>query len=74
MHTLLLAVLTVTQAQTRDRPTAKTRQKRVDPDHLLPSGSFDGSRLQKIDADSDGTPICYGVGCHAADRIQFFVE
>lgn len=30
--------------------------------------------MQKIDADSDGVPICYGVGCHAADRIQFFVE
>lgn len=43
----------LTQAQTRDRPTAKSRQKRVDPDHLLPSGSFDGSRLQKIDAEVD---------------------
>lgn len=30
--------------------------------------------IQKIDIDGDGTPICYGVGCHAADRIQFFVE
>lgn len=43
----------LTQAQTRDRPTAKARQDRIDPDHLLPSGSFDGSRLQKIDAEVD---------------------
>ncbi|MGR4869885.1 AsmA family protein [Variovorax sp. LARHSF232] len=41
----------LTQAQTRDRPTAKGKQATIDPDHLLPSGSFDGSRLQKIDAD-----------------------
>lgn len=40
----------LTQAQTRDRPTAKARQDRIDPQHLLPAGSFDGSRLQKIDA------------------------
>ena len=45
----------LTQQQTRDRPTAKTRQDRVDPTHLLPSGTFDGSRLQKIDAEVDLT-------------------
>ncbi|SEB19393.1 AsmA family protein [Variovorax sp. YR216] len=41
----------LTQAQTRDRPTARSTQKTVDPDHLLPSGSFEVSRLQKIDAE-----------------------
>lgn len=41
----------LTQAQTQDRPNAKARQATVDPDHLLPAGSFEGSRLQKIDAD-----------------------
>lgn len=30
--------------------------------------------VQKVDIGSDGAPICFGVGCHAADRIQFFVE
>jgi uncharacterized protein involved in outer membrane biogenesis len=40
-----------TQAQTANRPTAKAAEQAVDPDHLLPSGSFEGSRLQKIDAD-----------------------
>ena len=43
----------LSQAQTRDRPTAKGKQKTVDPDHLLPAGDFDGSRLQKIDAEVD---------------------
>ena len=43
----------LTQAQTRDRPTAKARQDKIDPEHLLPSGSFDGSRLQEIDAEVD---------------------
>lgn len=43
----------LTQAQTKDRPTATAKQKSVDPDHLLPSGSFDGSKLQKIDAEVD---------------------
>ncbi|VTU34234.1 putative protein involved in outer membrane biogenesis [Variovorax sp. SRS16] len=39
------------QAQTRNRPAAKATEQATDPDHLLPAGSFDGSRLQKIDAD-----------------------
>jgi AsmA family protein len=39
------------QAETADRPAAKAAQQAVDPEHLLPSGSFEGSRLQKIDAD-----------------------
>jgi len=43
----------LSQSQTQDRPTAKGKQKSVDPDHLLPAGSFDGSRLQKIDAEVD---------------------
>ena len=43
----------LTQAQTRDRSAAKSRQDKVDPGHLLPSGDFDGSRLQKIDAEFD---------------------
>jgi len=43
----------LTQAQTKDRPTATAKQKAVDPDHLLPAGSFDGSKLQKIDAEVD---------------------
>ncbi|MBO9513527.1 MAG: AsmA family protein [Variovorax sp.] len=43
----------ISQAETRDRPAAKSQEKAVDPDHLLPAGSFDGSRLQKIDADVD---------------------
>ena len=41
------------QGQTADRPAAKTQEKAVDPNHILPTGSFDGSRLQKIDADVD---------------------
>ena len=43
----------LTQAQTRDRPTAKAKQKTVDPDHVLPAGTFEVSRLQEIDADVD---------------------
>lgn len=43
----------MTQAETSSRPTAKAKQDTVDPGHLLPSGSFDGSRLQKIDAEVD---------------------
>jgi len=43
----------LTKAQTRDRATAKAKQKTVDPDHLLPSGSFEVSRLQEIDAEVD---------------------
>ncbi|HEY2254910.1 MAG TPA: AsmA family protein, partial [Variovorax sp.] len=41
----------ISQAQTANRPAAKATQQTVDPDHLLPAGSFEGSRLQKIDAD-----------------------
>ena len=40
-----------TQAATADRPAAKTQEKAADPNHILPSGTFDGSRFQKIDAD-----------------------
>ena len=43
----------LTQAQTRDRATAKARQKTIDPEHLLPSGSFEVSRLREIDAEVD---------------------
>jgi AsmA family protein len=43
----------VSQVETKNRPAAKAKEKIVDPDHILPSGSFDGSRLQKIDADVD---------------------
>jgi uncharacterized protein involved in outer membrane biogenesis len=39
------------QAQTRDRPSAKATAQATDPDRLLPAGSFEGSRLQQIDAD-----------------------
>jgi len=39
------------QSETRDRPTAKAREEATDQTHLLPSGTFEGSRLQKIDAD-----------------------
>lgn len=41
------------QAETRNRPAAKAKEKATDPTHLLPAGSFDGSRLQKIDAEVD---------------------
>lgn len=43
----------VSQAETNTRSAAKAKEKTIDPDHMLPSGSFDGSRLQKIDADVD---------------------
>jgi len=39
------------QGQTADRPRASAEQKAADPSHILPAGTFDGSRLQKIDAD-----------------------
>ncbi len=39
------------QAQTSTRAAAKTKERAVDPGHILPAGSFDGSRLQKIDAE-----------------------
>ncbi|MDM0111011.1 AsmA family protein [Variovorax sp. J22R133] len=46
-----------TQAQVKDRPAAKTQQKVADPDHLLPAGTFEGSRLQKIDAEVDYSAV-----------------
>ncbi|MDM0108434.1 AsmA family protein [Variovorax sp. J22R24] len=41
------------QSETSSRPAAKAKEKAVDPTHVLPAGSFDGSRLQKIDAEVD---------------------
>ena len=41
------------QAGTRTRAAATATARAADPDHILPSGSFDGSRLQKIDAEVD---------------------
>ncbi len=41
----------ISQADTNSAPTAAAKADAIDPDHVLPSGSFDGSRLQKIDAD-----------------------
>ena len=41
----------VSQADTRTRPAAKAKDKAIDPNHVLPAGTFDGSRLQKIDAE-----------------------
>ena len=41
------------QGQTATRSAAVAQQHAVDPNHILPSGSFDGSRLQKIDAEVD---------------------
>ncbi|MDB5891451.1 MAG: AsmA family protein [Polaromonas sp.] len=41
----------ISQAESSNRPQAAAKSKAVDPDHILPSGTFDGSRLQKIDAD-----------------------
>ena len=41
------------QSETSTRPAAKAKEKAVDPSHVLPAGSFDGSRLQKIDAEVD---------------------
>ncbi|MDB5930388.1 MAG: hypothetical protein JWR60_2095 [Polaromonas sp.] len=39
------------QSQTGNRAAAKAAEQVADPDHILPAGRFDGSRLQKIDAD-----------------------
>jgi len=39
------------QADTNTRVAAKTTERAGDPNHILPAGSFDGSRLQKIDAE-----------------------
>ena len=41
----------LTQAQTNTKAAAAANGARVDPTHILPAGTFDGSRLQKIDAD-----------------------
>ncbi|APW38308.1 hypothetical protein RD110_14835 [Rhodoferax koreense] len=41
----------LSQADTNTAKGAAGKANRVDPDHVLPAGSFDGSRLQKIDAD-----------------------
>ena len=43
----------ISQAQTNSRIAAKAKVKAVDPEHVLPAGSFEGSRLQKIDAEVD---------------------
>ncbi len=43
----------VSQAETSSRPAAKAKEKTIDPNHILPAGTFDGSRLQKIDAEVD---------------------
>jgi uncharacterized protein involved in outer membrane biogenesis len=43
----------VSQGESSSRPAAQAKEKAVDPNHILPAGSFDGSRLQKIDADVD---------------------
>lgn len=40
----------VSQSETRTRPATKAKDKAIDPNHVLPAGTFDGSRLQKIDA------------------------
>lgn len=41
----------ITQADTNTAAGAKAKADNIDPNHVLPAGSFDGSRLQKIDAD-----------------------
>lgn len=41
------------QAGTANRPAAKAEGRAADPDHVLPAGTFEGSRLQKIDAEVD---------------------
>ena len=43
----------ISQAQTSTKASATQAQKVVDPNHILPAGTFDGSRLQKIDAEVD---------------------
>ncbi|WP_183022834.1 AsmA family protein [Variovorax sp. UMC13] len=39
------------QAATNKRETAKAADQAADPNHILPAGKFDGSRLEKIDAE-----------------------
>ena len=43
----------VSQAETSNRATAKAKEQTIDPNHILPAGVFEGSRLQKIDAEVD---------------------
>lgn len=40
-----------TQAETSTEASATAFEKAADPNRILPAGSFDGSRLQKIDAE-----------------------
>lgn len=30
--------------------------------------------VQKLDVDAQDRPVGFGIGCHAADRLQFFIE
>ncbi|MGJ7489616.1 AsmA family protein [Variovorax sp. ZT4R33] len=41
------------QAGTANRAAAKAAGRAADPEHVLPAGTFEGSRLQKIDAEVD---------------------
>ena len=41
----------ISQAQTSNKASAAAVEKAADPSHILPAGRFDGSRLQKIDAE-----------------------
>ena len=41
----------ISQAQTSTKASAVAAAKAIDPNRILPAGSFDGSRLQKIDAE-----------------------
>lgn len=41
----------INQSQTSTKTAAAAAEKAADPHHILPAGSFDGSRLQKIDAE-----------------------
>jgi uncharacterized protein involved in outer membrane biogenesis len=41
----------ISQAQTNTKASAAATAKAADPNHILPAGNFDGSRLQKIDAE-----------------------
>ncbi|RZI54675.1 MAG: AsmA family protein [Pseudomonas sp.] len=41
------------QSATQHRESAKAASDGADPNHIIPAGKFDGSRLQKIDADVD---------------------
>lgn len=41
----------ISQVQTSTRVSAAAAEKAADPNHIFPAGSFDGSRLQKIDAE-----------------------